>query len=107
MIRVVSQSPLPRVSVGSVVLGRITRLTPTQAMLDIVAVDGTPTECPLRGSLRRDDVFAESLDPADIDMTVAFRGGDLLRATVINDTDDPVRYSLSVADPTMGIMARA
>lgn len=98
---------VPHVTVGNIVLGRVSRISRTQVHLDILAVDGAITDSSLRAVLRREDAFQQSVDPAEIDLTLCFKGSELVQARVINVCDDHMRYSVSIAEPHLGLLSLA
>lgn len=102
-----SQPGVPHVNVGNTVLGRVSRISRTQVHLDILAVDGAISDSSLRAVLRREDVFQQSLDPAEVDLTLCFKGGELVQAKVINVCDDHMRYSVTIAEPHLGLLSLA
>ncbi|UZJ51248.1 hypothetical protein CBS101457_000568 [Exobasidium rhododendri] len=106
---------------GSTILGRITRVTPRQANISILIVDGLPCsmgdrssasyanhaagEDPMGGDftgvIRSQDVRATEKDK--IRMGDCFRPGDIVRATVIS-LGDARSYFLSTASNHLGVV---
>lgn len=70
-------------SLNSVVLGQITRLSPTQAYLAISVVDGIPLPYgeEFQGMIRAQDVRATEKDKVKI--AECFRGGDVVKGIVV------------------------
>jgi len=79
----------------------VSRVGRQQATLEIVATERGVTDLPIRGTLRREDVFDSTVDATVLDLTNIFSGGELLRATIIN-ADDYARYGLTTAEPGDG-----
>lgn len=69
-------------SPNSVVLGHITRLSPTQALLSITVVDGIPLPDgeDFTGVIRVQDVRATEKDK--VKLADCFRGGDVVKGVV-------------------------
>ncbi|PWN91377.1 hypothetical protein FA10DRAFT_265237 [Acaromyces ingoldii] len=108
---------------SSVVLGRVTRVTPRQATLSILVVDGRPCssgdwrscgfanhaagEDPsgsggdFTGVVRQQDVRATEKDK--VRLADSFRPGDIVRATVIS-LGDARSYYLSTASNHLGVV---
>lgn len=97
---------MPTIGVGHMVLGRVARVSATQIDLDVLGIDGALTDWPLRALLRREDVYRESVDPAEVDLAAIFGGGELVLARVINVDDDYTRYSVSTTDEGAGLVAQ-
>ncbi|KAL0262870.1 exosome 3'-_5 exonuclease subunit ski4 (Csl4) [Diplodia seriata] len=91
--------------VDSVVLARVTRLTPRQATVEILVVGETVCREGFQGVIRREDVRATEKDRVKIgDM---FRVGDIVRGVVIS-LGDQQNYYLSTATNELGVvMARS
>lgn len=103
-------------SVGQVVLCRVVRLQLQQAMVEIVAVEGWG-ELPYahEAIIRREDIrkltshssgvnaSSSSSSSAMLDVTQAFRPGDLVVARVLS-LGDTRRYFLSTAEPQLGVI---
>lgn len=68
---------------NSLVLGSITRLSPTQAMLSISVVNGVPLPVgeEFTGVIRSQDVRATEKDK--VKLADCFRGGDVVRGLVV------------------------
>ncbi|KAK0664180.1 Exosome complex component csl4 [Lasiodiplodia hormozganensis] len=91
--------------VDSIVLARVTRLTPRQATVEILVVGETVCREGFQGIIRREDVRATEKDRVKIgDM---FRVGDIVRGVVIS-LGDQQNYYLSTATNELGVvMARS
>ncbi|KAJ1459547.1 hypothetical protein M885DRAFT_510671 [Pelagophyceae sp. CCMP2097] len=96
--------------VGAEVIARVHRVVASNAVLDIVAVDGAVVDFPAQGSLRREDAAAPLQAGTDdvvlLDLARELRAGDLVRARIIS-VADAQRYALSVAEPHHGRLQRA
>jgi exosome complex component CSL4 len=89
------------------ILGRITRLTPRLATLDILALNNPPISCrtSFTGLIRREDVRAYEKEKVDIHE--AFRVGDVVRGEVVS-IGDQGGYYVSTARNELGVvMARS
>ncbi|KAF2087798.1 hypothetical protein K490DRAFT_41024 [Saccharata proteae CBS 121410] len=94
-----SASILPEVE--SVVLARITRLSPRQAVAEILVVGDIVCREGFQGIVRREDVRATQKDTVKIgDM---FRVGDIVRGVVIS-LGDQAAYYLSTASNELGVV---
>ncbi|KAK7058858.1 NADH:ubiquinone oxidoreductase [Paramarasmius palmivorus] len=90
-------------SPNSVVLGSITRLSPTQALLSITVVDGVPLPPgeEFTGVIRSQDVRATEKDKVKIGD--CFRGGDVVRGLVIS-LGDARSYFVTTARNDLGVI---
>ncbi|CEH15811.1 Exosomal 3'-5' exoribonuclease complex, subunit ski4 (Csl4) [Ceraceosorus bombacis] len=112
-------------SPGSVVLGRITRVTPRQASVSVLVVDGQPVSAgasnggamsagdanraagedpggaDFTGVIRQQDVRATEKDK--VKLAECFRPGDIVRAQVIS-LGDARSYYLSTASNNLGVI---
>ncbi|ESK98314.1 hypothetical protein Moror_64 [Moniliophthora roreri MCA 2997] len=97
--RVRSHPPSP----NSVVLGSVTRLSPTQALLSITVVDGVPLPPgeEFTGVIRSQDVRATEKDKVKIGD--CFRGGDVVRGFVIS-LGDARSYFVTTARNDLGVI---
>ncbi|KDQ63620.1 hypothetical protein JAAARDRAFT_119467 [Jaapia argillacea MUCL 33604] len=88
---------------NSVVLGAITRLTPTQAVLSITVVDGVPLPVgeEFTGVIRVQDVRATEKDKVKIGD--CFRGGDVVKGLVIS-LGDARSYYITTARNDLGVI---
>ncbi|KAF2252200.1 hypothetical protein BU26DRAFT_252675 [Trematosphaeria pertusa] len=94
---------LPEIS--SEVLGRITRLSPRFASLDILVVNSSVCREPFQGMIRREDVRLTEKDKVKIEES--FRVGDLVRGVVIS-LGDQSNYYVSTGSNEFGVvMARS
>ncbi|KAF2733559.1 hypothetical protein EJ04DRAFT_513069 [Polyplosphaeria fusca] len=95
-----SGSPiLPEVS--STVLGRITRLGPRFATLDIVIINDTVCRESFAGLIRREDIRATEKDKVKIEES--FRVGDIVRGEVVS-LGDQSNYYVSTARNELGVV---
>ncbi|KAJ9637888.1 exosome 3'-_5 exonuclease subunit ski4 (Csl4) [Coniosporium apollinis] len=92
-------SVLPEVN--SVVLARVTRLTPRQATVAILVVGNTVLPQPFQGLIRVQDVRATEKDRVKI--AESFRVGDIVRGVVIS-LGDQSSYYLSTASNELGVV---
>ncbi|EJT99795.1 hypothetical protein DACRYDRAFT_55085 [Dacryopinax primogenitus] len=101
LISVIPPRPIPPVpQPGSLVLGKITHLSPTSATLLILAVDNNPSE-EFTGIIRTQDIRATERDK--LRMGDCFRGGDVVRALVLS-LGDQRNYYLSTARNDLGVV---
>lgn len=87
--------------VDSVVIGRITKITPAGAYMDIHAIDSHPVRDTFSGVIRHADV--RSFDKDRVLVHESFRPGDLVRAVVIS-LGDTQCYYLSTARDDLGVV---
>ncbi|KAK7717224.1 exosome 3'-_5 exonuclease subunit ski4 (Csl4) [Botryosphaeria dothidea] len=87
--------------VDSVVLARVTRLTPRQATVEILVVGQTVCREGFQGIIRREDVRATEKDRVKIGEM--FRVGDIVRGVVIS-LGDQSNYYLSTATNELGVV---
>lgn len=88
--------------VGSVVSGRVTRITASQANVDIVCCGGTVLPQPAPGVIRVEDVFPAAVDHTAVQMSNCFRPGDVVTAR-LTSVGDSKQYWLSTAEPALGV----
>ncbi|KAF2126561.1 hypothetical protein P153DRAFT_399331 [Dothidotthia symphoricarpi CBS 119687] len=88
-------------TLSSVVLARITRLTPRSASCLILAIDSTPCREPFSAQIRREDIRATEKDK--IVVSESFRVGDLVRGTVIS-LGDQASYYVSTSENAYGVV---
>lgn len=86
--------------VGNVVLCRVTRITPRQAVVAILVCGDTVLEAEWQGVIRVQDVRATEKDRVKI--YESFRPGDIVRASVVSSL-----LSFFYAIPTHGFFARS
>ncbi|KAF2790004.1 hypothetical protein K505DRAFT_312210 [Melanomma pulvis-pyrius CBS 109.77] len=87
--------------VDSVVLARITRLSPRFASLEILVIASAVCPTPFQGLIRREDVRATEKDKIKIEES--FRVGDLVRGVVIS-LGDQSNYYVSTAQNEFGVV---
>lgn len=87
--------------VGSIVLCKVTRITPRQAAVAILVVGETVLDGEWQGLIRVQDVRATEKDRVKI--FESFRPGDVVRATVIS-LGDQSNYYLSTASNNLGVI---
>ncbi|PNY29411.1 Exosomal core protein csl4 [Tolypocladium capitatum] len=87
--------------VGSVVLARVVRLMPKQAIVVIQQVGGTVLQTEWQGVIRVQDVRATEKDK--VKMYESFKPGDVVRAQVIS-LGDQANYYLSTASNELGVI---
>jgi exosome complex component CSL4 len=90
-------------SVNDIILGRITRTTPRQATLDILALGPTGTQVlePFSAIIRQQDIRATEIDKVKVNES--FRVGDIVRAVVISLGDER-SYFASTAKNEFGVV---
>ncbi|KAI3654587.1 hypothetical protein MP228_000641 [Amoeboaphelidium protococcarum] len=94
-------------SIGSVILGKVSRVTPVQANVDILALsdniaeDGRLFIEPYKGVLRKQDVRLHNID--QVVMSDCFRPDDVIRAEIISFGDSR-SYYLSTAKNEYGVV---
>ncbi|KAK7541113.1 uncharacterized protein J3D65DRAFT_549336 [Phyllosticta citribraziliensis] len=87
--------------VDSVVLARVTRLTPRQATVEILVVGETVCRDGFQGIIRKDDIRATEKDRVKVGE--CFRVGDIVRGIVIS-LGDQSNYYLSTASNEYGVI---
>ncbi|KAK3326331.1 hypothetical protein B0H66DRAFT_573843 [Apodospora peruviana] len=87
--------------VGNVVLCRVIRITPRQAVVAILTCGDTVLEAEWQGLIRTQDVRATEKDRVKI--YESFRPGDIVRAEVIS-LGDQANYYLSTARNELGVI---
>lgn len=87
--------------VDSIVLGRVTRLGPRFASLEILVVGDVVCREGFAGMIRREDVRATEKDKVRIEE--AFRVGDVVRGVVIS-LGDQANYYVSTASNEYGVV---
>ncbi|KAL1936097.1 hypothetical protein VTP01DRAFT_231 [Rhizomucor pusillus] len=93
------QSAVPEV--GSIVTGKVIRVSPHTAVIAIMVVGDTPCREDFLGSIRSQDVRATEKDKVKI--YNSFRPGDIVRAEVIS-LGDARHYMLSTAKNELGVI---
>ena len=89
-------------TVGSIVTGKITHITPTWAKMDIVCLGDQVLASPFKGMIRKIDVRAHEVDKVEI--YDCFRPGDVVRAEVLS-LGDSRSYFLSTAKNALGVIS--
>ncbi|PHH81898.1 hypothetical protein CDD82_7589 [Ophiocordyceps australis] len=87
--------------VGNVVLARVTRLMPKQAIVAIQQIGGTVLHTEWQGVIRVQDVRATEKDKVKIQES--FKPGDIVKAQVIS-LGDQANYYLSTASNELGVI---
>lgn len=87
--------------VGDVITGRVTKITPVMAHVEILTVGGVLLEEPFQGTLRSRDVRAFEID--SVEMYKSYRPGDIVRAEVLS-LGDSRAYFLSTAKNELGVV---
>jgi exosome complex component CSL4 len=89
-------------SVGQVILGRVLRIIPQQAFLEIVFAENcSPPRESLAGSIRREDVRAGASE--EVEIYASFQPGDIVLTRIIS-LGDSRRYQLSTAENELGVI---
>lgn len=88
--------------VGSIVSGKITRITVSQANVDIICCGDVVLPQPAQGVIRVEDVFPGDVDHTAVQMSNCFRPGDVVKAR-LTSIGDSKQYWLSTAEPTLGV----
>lgn len=88
--------------VGSVVSGKITRITASQANVDIICCGEVVLPQPAQGVIRVEDVFPAAVDHTAVQMSNCFRPGDVIKAR-LTSIGDSKQYWLSTAEPALGV----
>ncbi|GMI32296.1 hypothetical protein TeGR_g481 [Tetraparma gracilis] len=82
------------IDVGSLVLGRVSRVTPSAATLELLSVSSLPLLTPNSGTVRLEDVTSLLEKP---ELPDCFRVGDLIKARVVS-LGDSRQFFLSTAE---------
>ncbi|KAG9411884.1 Exosome complex component CSL4 [Aphanomyces cochlioides] len=90
---------VPRVD--DFVVGKITKVTPSQLQIDIHSVNDTVLLEPFAGTLRKEDVRPMEIDKLQLEEM--FRPGDVIKAVVLSFGDSR-SYFLTTAKPGLGVM---
>lgn len=86
---------------GSIILGRVSRITSAIASIDILIVDGQVAEGSFQGMLRKEHVRQVEVDA--VAMHDCFRPGDIIRANVVS-LGDRRSYFISTQGPEFGVV---
>ncbi|KAL2919930.1 hypothetical protein HK105_200847 [Polyrhizophydium stewartii] len=87
--------------IGSIIIGKVARVNPRLASLNIMVVGTTPCTETFQGVIRVQDVRATEKDKVQIYRS--FRPGDVVRARVIS-LGDAKSYFLSTAENELGVV---
>ncbi|KAF2646421.1 hypothetical protein P280DRAFT_10555 [Massarina eburnea CBS 473.64] len=87
--------------VESIILARVTRLTPRYANIEILCVSDTVCREPFAGMIRREDIRATEKDK--VKMEESFRVGDLVRGMVVS-LGDQSNYYVTTARNDWGVV---
>lgn len=90
--------------VGDVVFGRVTRTSPKQAQMDIIAIGMTGSNVlsePFQALIRQQDIRATEVDK--VKLSESFRVGDIVRGVVISLGDER-NYYVSTATNEFGVI---
>ncbi|CAJ1952410.1 unnamed protein product [Cylindrotheca closterium] len=89
-------------SVGQLVVGKILRITPQNAILEIRLVQGLGAlQTPQEGAIRREDVRSSATE--QLSLADCFQPGDLVVAKLIS-LGDARRYFLTTAESELGVI---
>jgi exosome complex component CSL4 len=89
-------------SVGQLVVGKIVRISPQNAILEITLAQHVGNlHTPSEGAIRREDIRTGATE--QVSLGDYFQPGDLVAAKVIS-LGDPRRYFLSTAEPELGVI---
>jgi exosome complex component CSL4 len=86
---------------GSLVTGRVTRVTQRSADIEILCMGSVPLPTSFRGSLRKENVRVLEVDR--VEMHKSFRPGDVVRA-VVASMGSARSYELSTARNDLGVV---
>jgi len=89
-------------TVGQVVLGKVSQVVLQQAVIEIVAAQGVGAlRNPHEGAIRRDDVRAGASE--EVQLYDSFRPGDVVLCRIVS-LGDSRRYYLSTSEPELGVV---
>lgn len=88
-------------NVGSIVVGRVSRINMRQATVNILLVEGEVVRDEFQGMIRTQDV--RSFDKDKVRILTSFHPGDIVRARVIA-LGDQSSYILSTASDELGVI---
>eukprot|EP00992_Anisonema_acinus_P005729 TRINITY_DN1877_c0_g1_i1.p1 TRINITY_DN1877_c0_g1~~TRINITY_DN1877_c0_g1_i1.p1 ORF type:complete len:185 (+),score=28.80 TRINITY_DN1877_c0_g1_i1:49-603(+) len=88
-------------TIGSIVTGKVTKISPREVQVSIMCVDKTPLPNPFRGLLRLDDI--RSHDKLSIEIAKCFRPTDIVVAEVLS-LGDARSYYLTTAKEHLGVI---
>ncbi|KAJ8326631.1 hypothetical protein O5D80_005365 [Batrachochytrium dendrobatidis] len=87
--------------IGSLIIGKVTRINPRFASVNIMVISSTPCSEVFQGIIRVQDVRATEKDKVQIYRS--FRPGDIVRAKVLS-LGDARSYHLSTAQNELGVV---
>ena len=94
--------------IGSTIVGRVTKITPRLAHVDIICIGETPLKDPCPGLLRREDVRPVDQQQSEaIEMHRCVRPGDVLLAKVLSPGDSRAYYLSTTANQHGVVIARS
>eukprot|EP00163_Fabomonas_tropica_P015455 TRINITY_DN28250_c0_g1_i1.p1 TRINITY_DN28250_c0_g1~~TRINITY_DN28250_c0_g1_i1.p1 ORF type:complete len:207 (+),score=27.51 TRINITY_DN28250_c0_g1_i1:209-829(+) len=88
--------------IGDIVTGKVTKITPRFAGVEIICVGSTPLHESFQALVRLQDVRSHDIDRCEIPLS--FRPGDIIRAIVIS-LGDSRSYFLTTAQKELGVIA--
>lgn len=100
-----SAAPLP--AVGDTIVGRVTRITPRLATVDILCVGEAALREPCAGVLRREDVRPSDQNAEAFEMHRCVRPGDVVLASVLSLGDSRAYYLSTIANEHGVVIARS
>ncbi|WIA32779.1 hypothetical protein OEZ86_005963 [Tetradesmus obliquus] len=102
VVQVVAKGAAPVVpEPGSIVIAKVTKVSPTAANARIVCCGAQALEADFSGVIRQQDVRTHEIDK--VVMYDCFRPGDIVRAKVLS-LGDARSYHLSTADNSLGVV---
>lgn len=99
MVKRGKDTPIPQI--GSVVIGRVTKISVSQANIEILVVDTHPLKRSFKGIIRKQDVRVIDVDR--VRMQECFHPGDIVRAQVVS-LGDAQAYQLTTAQNEYGVI---
>ena len=91
------------VNIGDKVICKVQRITTNQAIVEILCVGDSELKDPPKGTIRKEDVIARSVDVDTVIMHNCFRPGDMVWAEVLS-LGDSRQYFLSTASTEFGVI---
>jgi exosome complex component CSL4 len=89
-------------AVGQLVLGRVVRVTPQNAVVEICVAEGVGAlQSPHEGAIRKEDVRSGATE--QVELTDCFQPGDLVVSRVLS-LGDSRRYFLTTAEAELGVI---
>lgn len=86
---------------GSIVIAKVTKVSPTATNVRIMCCEGQALDADFTGAIRQQDVRAHEVDK--VVMYDCFRPGDVVRAKVLS-LGDARSYYLTTADNALGVV---